>query len=102
MEIDFKSAKITVDIKVSKAGTGISPDRKLAVLHLTRNADPIIAGDETASDVDASAINIRASVDVHLSPGDQFSPGDNISNLKFRFIQLALHMQGYTGWAGFS
>jgi hypothetical protein len=92
-------AKITVDIKVSKAGTGISPDLNSAFLHLTRNAGPMIAGDTTASDVDLSAINIQASVDVHLSRGDHPKPGDD-SNLKFGFIQLVDQMQRYTGYAG--
>ncbi len=102
MEIDFESAKITVDIKVSKVGTGTSSTRDSAFLHSTRNADQIIAGDNTARDGDISAINIHASADVLLGPGDHLSPDDNISNLKFRFIQLALHLQGYARWAGYT
>jgi hypothetical protein len=57
MDIDYNSANITVDIAGSAPDTDISPDGQWAVLHLSRNADPIIAGDRTASDADVSAIN---------------------------------------------
>ena len=52
MDIDFKSAKMAVDITGSAPDTDISPDGRWAILHLTRNANLIVAHNQQASDAD--------------------------------------------------
>jgi hypothetical protein len=95
MKIDFNTANINVDITGSAPATEISSDRKWAVLHLTRNSEPVIDAHPRATDVDKSAINISGSVDVH------HNPGDDISQLgEFRFIQLACIVGDYALYAG--
>jgi hypothetical protein len=95
MHIDFKSARIDVDISGSAPATDISSDGHHAVLHLTRNANPVIDADPKANDIDKSAISIQGSVDVH------HNPGDDISQLgEFRFIQLAYVAGDYALYAG--
>jgi len=56
MKIDFNTANINVDITGSAPATDISSDRKFAVLHLTRNSDPVIDANPRASESDMSAI----------------------------------------------
>jgi len=82
MDADLDSAKITVYREGAIPDTDISPDGRWAVLHLTRNAEPIITGRSITSEEDASAVNISGSVDVRLGPRE------NISNWSFHFIQL--------------
>ena len=95
MDIDYNSANMAVDIDGSAPDTDISPDKQWAVLHLSRNANPIIAGDRTASDADISAINISGTVDVYHSPA-----GDISKLWEFRFIQLARLSVVYALYAG--
>jgi hypothetical protein len=95
MKIDFSTANIDVDITGSTPATAISADRKWAILHLTRNSDPVVDDSPRATDVDKSAISITGSVDVH------HSSVDDISQLgEFRFIQLACIMEDYALYAG--
>jgi hypothetical protein len=83
MIIDFKSADITVDKIDSSPFTEITLNGKSAVLHLSRNSDPIIAQSKSTSDADASAINISGQVDLQLQGREQ------ISRWSFHFIQFA-------------
>jgi hypothetical protein len=95
MEIDYNSAKITVDINGSAPGSDISPDGQWAALHLTRNAERYIAGDKTATDAELSAINITGSVDVHHRSAE-----DILRTTQFRFVQLAFESVSYALYAG--
>jgi hypothetical protein len=95
MDIDFKSARMNVDIAGSAPNTDISDDGQSAVLHLTRNADPIIAKNKRASDSQISAINISGSVDVRHGAKEDVS-----KSAEFHFIQLAAHMCAYVSYAG--
>jgi hypothetical protein len=83
MIIDFKSADITVDNIDSSPFTEMTFDGKSAVLHLSRNSDPILAQSKSTSDADASAINLAGQVDIQLEGREQ------ISRWSFHFIQLA-------------
>jgi hypothetical protein len=83
MIIDFKSVDITVDNIDSSPFTEITFDGKSAVLHLSRNSDPILAQSKSTSDADASAINLAGQVAIQLEGREQ------ISRWSFRFIQLA-------------
>jgi hypothetical protein len=83
-----------VDVEGSKPDTDISPDGQWAVLHLTRNADPIIAGDKTKQDFEVSGINISGTVDVHLRQGE------TVQNTEFHFIQLAADMHWQASFWG--
>jgi hypothetical protein len=94
MEIDFKSAKMAVDITGSAPDTDISPDGQWAILHLTRNADPIVAHNRPASDADMSAINIAGTVEVH------HSPSEDLTKSEFRIIQLACETANYALYVG--
>jgi hypothetical protein len=97
MEIDHKSANTVVDVAGSAPDTDISPNKQWAVLHLTRNADPIIARDRPATGADMSAINISGTVDVHHRPAEDISKS---SEFRFGFIQLARHTVEYALFAG--
>src|SRR6478672_11973141 len=94
MEIEYDSANMEVDVVGSKADTSISPDGQWAALHLTRNANSIIAGDKTASDFDVSGIKITGTVDIRLKPGE------NTSGFDFNFIQLAANLHAESGFWG--
>ena len=97
--IDPNSAKMTVNSKDAVPGVDITANRTGAVLHLTKNARPIIAeaySGTTAQEIEKelSAINIKAEISLSLGPRD------NILTWRFGFIQLAREVTNLWGFAG--
>lgn len=91
MDIIRDSAVIEVNIEDARPGTSIDMDNHRAWLHMTKNADAVMSG---ADEVAASGINLWGKVDVRLGRGE------NTSNWKFRFIQLAVNLGEYFAYAG--
>jgi len=87
------SAKLTVETKDVAPDAGIMNDGKQALLHLTRNSRPLLAG--STDDKAASAIHIEGEVSVLLEPRD------DINRWRFGFIQLARTTIDLIGYAGF-
>ena len=82
-----------MDVTGSAPDTDITPDLKWAVLHLTRNSGPVMAG-HGGDDARASAISIQGAVNV------KFAASESATNWTFRFIQLVAHMESFARYFG--
>jgi hypothetical protein len=88
------SAEMKVNRDEATPVTYVNMPLRSAFLYLNKNEDPIIYQQNTASEQDASAINIQGQVDVELGPRD------DLSKWGFRFIQLAKTSIAYFAYAG--
>lgn len=94
IQINTDSVKITVDKEGAIPETDVSVDGKSMLLHLTRNAGPIIGQVRTYNEGETSAINIIGLVEVKLDPSD------SLAKLSFHFIQLSKLLVAQSVYAG--